>query len=458
MLKNWFGKHMNNDVTTKQLDPNIRIHNYDEVVLGYTRQEAIDEANRCLNCINKPCVNGCPIHNDIPYFISKIKEGNFEDAYKIISVNSPIASICARVCPHENQCQKNCTRGIKSEAINIGALERYVSDNYDSKQIKQESNNHKIAIVGSGPSGLACAKQLALLGYDVTIIEEKNILGGILTYGIPKFRLPKKVVEKEINKIIDLGVHIKLNTKLGKDVTIEELLNEYECVYIAIGTSESKLMNIPGEELQGFYNANDFLFEANINTNKFKEIIKDKKVIVVGGGNVAMDVARSAIRLEAKKVDIVYRRSLEEMPASKDELNQTMEEHVTINYLVNPIRINQKDGKVCSISCVRMKLGEIDYSERRRPIEIKDSEFDMEADIVIEAISSKVELNAIKGITLNKYNYPITDENGKTNIERVYAGGDVVDGPSTVINAVKKGKIVADSIHKYLNNVIFVEE
>ena len=449
---------MKKNTSIKQLNPEERIHNYDEVVLGYTKQEAINEANRCLNCINKPCVNGCPIHNDIPNFISKIKEGNFEDAYKIISVNSPIPSICSRVCPHEEQCQKNCTRGIRSEAICIGALERYVSDNFYLKQSKKSSNNHKISVVGSGPSGLACAKQLVLLGYDVTIIEEKNILGGILTYGIPEFRLPKKVVEKEINKIINLGVHIKLNTKLGKDVTIEELLNEYECVYIAIGTSESKLMNIPGEELQGFYNANDFLFEANINTNKFKEIIKDKKVIVVGGGNVAMDVARSAIRLEAKKVDIVYRRSLEEMPASKDELNQTMEEHVTINYLVNPIRINQKDGKVCSISCVRMKLGEIDYSERRRPIEIKDSEFDMEADIVIEAISSKVELNAIKGITLNKYNYPITDENGKTNIERVYAGGDVVDGPSTVINAVKKGKIVADSIHRYLNNVIFVEE
>ena len=201
MLKNWFGKHMNDDVTTKQLDPNIRIHNYDEVVLGYTRQEAIDEANRCLNCINKPCVNGCPIHNDIPNFISKIKEANFEEAYKIISSNSPIPSICSRVCPHGNQCQKNCTRGIKSNAINIGALERYVSDNYDSKQIKQESNNHKIAIVGSGPSGLACAKQLALLGYDVTIIEAENMLGGILTYGIPEFRLPKAIVQKEINTL-----------------------------------------------------------------------------------------------------------------------------------------------------------------------------------------------------------------------------------------------------------------
>lgn len=450
MLKNWFGKHMNNDVTTKQLDPNIRIHNYDEVVLGYTKQEAIDEANRCLNCINKPCVNGCPIHNDIPYFISKIKEGNFEEAYKIISANSPIASICARVCPHENQCQKNCTRGIKSNAINIGALERYVSDNYDSKQIKQESNNHKIAIVGSGPSGLACGKQLALLGYDVTIIEAENILGGILSYGIPEFRLPKKVVEKEIDKILDLGVHIQTNTRLGKDITIEELLDEYECVYISIGTNKSKLMNIPGEDLNGFYSANDFLYEANLNTNAFKEIIQNKKVIVVGGGNVAMDVARSAIRLEASKVDIVYRRSLEEMPASKDELNQTMDEQVTINYLVNPIRINQKDGKVSSISCVKMELGELDNSGRRRPVEIKDSEFDVDADIVIEATSSKVELNAIKGITLNKYDYPITDENGKTNIERVYAGGDVVDGPSTVINAVKKGKIAASAIDKYI--------
>ena len=253
-----------------------------------------------------------------------------------------------------------------------------------------------------------------------------------------------------INKILDLGVNIQTNTRLGKDITIEELLNQYECVYISIGTNKSKLMNIPGEDLNGFYSANDFLYEANLNTNAFKEIIQNKKVIVVGGGNVAMDVARSAIRLEASKVDIVYRRSLEEMPASKDELNQTMDEQVTINYLVNPNRINQKDGKVTSISCVRMELGELDNSGRRRPVEIKNSEFDIDADIVIEAISSKVELNAIKGITLNKYDYPITDENGKTNIERVYAGGDVVDGPSTVINAVKKGKIAASAIDKYI--------
>ena len=434
----------------KQLDAKIRIHNYDEVVLGYDKSEAIAEANRCLNCINHPCMNDCPIHNDIPNFINKIKEEKFQEAYDIISNNSPIPSICSRVCSCDNQCQKNCTRGIKGDSINIGALERYVCDNFDSNQERHNFNNHKVAIIGSGPSGLTCAKQLAILGYDVTIMEAENVLGGILTYGIPEFRLPKSIVEKEINKIKDLGVHVLTNTKLGKDITIEQLLQSYECIYISIGASEAKLMNIPGENLEGFYDAHNFLYQANLNTDKFKEIVKDKKVVVVGGGNVAMDVARSALRLNAEKVDIVYRRSLTEMPASKDELNQTIEEGVAINYLVNPIEINGKEGKINSIKCVRMKLGEIDERGRRSPIEIKASEFDIDADIVIEAISSKIIQDDIKGILLNKYNYPIVDENGKTNIERVYAGGDVVDGPSTVINAVKKAKLAANAIDKYI--------
>ena len=444
---------MNIDIKPKQIDPSIRIHNYDEVVLGYTQEEAIQEASRCLNCINHPCVEGCPIHNNIPGFIKNIKENNIQEAYQIISNNSPFPSICSRVCAYEKQCQKNCVRGIQSNPVNIGALERYVCDNVDEQPIKKESNNHKIAIIGSGPSGLTCAKHLAILGYDVTVFEQEEILGGILTYGIPEFRLPKAVVNKETNKIKNLNVKFQTNKTLGKDITINNLLKEYECIYIGIGAKQAKLMNIQGEDLNGFYNANDFLYEANLNQNTFKEKIKNKKVVVIGGGNVALDVARSSIRLEANKVDILYRRSIEESPACKDEIQQTIDENVQFNYLVNPIEILESEnnkGHIGSIKCIKMKLDQPDENGRKKPIEIIGSDFIMDCDIVVEAISSKVEKEALSEIMLNKYDYPITDEFGKTSNQKVYAGGDVVDGPLSVVNAIRAGKVAAKAIDEYI--------
>ena len=445
---------MTTKIVIKQLNPELRIHNYNEVVLGYSEEEAIAEANRCLNCINHPCVDECPIHNNIPAFISKIKERKYQEAYEIISANSPIPSICSRVCSCENQCQKKCTRGIKGNAICINALERYVSDIGENRIVKKISNDHSVAIIGSGPSGLSCAKQLAILGYDVTVFEEEDVLGGILTYGIPEFRLPKRIVEKEINTILQLGVHVRKNTKLGKDITIKDLLREFECIYIAIGANEPKLMQIPGENLKGFYEANKFLYEANLSNSEISNEIKDKKVIVVGGGNVAMDVARSAIRLGAKSVNVVYRRSLEEMPASKDELKQAQDEQISLILLTNPIEIVEsslKNGHIGSIKCIKMQLGEPDEKGRRRPIAIEGSQHNIEADVVIEAISSKINEETIKELETNKYGYPIVDEKGRTSIENVFAGGDMVDGPSTVIQAVKAGKIAANAINEYLN-------
>ena len=444
---------MTTKVNINQLNPEIRIHNYDEVVLCYTEEQALAEASRCINCVNHPCVDGCPIHNNIPAFISKIKEKDYQEAYNIISSNSPLPSVCSRVCPQEDQCQSNCTRGIKGDAISIGALERFVSDNFDKSSEKKEFNTRSVAIIGSGPSGLACAKGLLSQGYDVTIFEEKDVLGGVLTYGIPEFRLPNKVVEKEINKVLELGLKVMTKTKLGKDITIEELLNKYECIYICVGTSISKKMGIPGEDLEGFYVASDFLYKANLQNSEIKPLIEDKKVIVVGGGNVAMDVARSAVRLGARSVDIVYRRSLQEMPAYKDELKQAQDEQVNLNLLTNPIEIVEsslKNGHIGGVKCIKMQLGEPDEQGRARPVEIPGSEFVMDADILIEAISTSVDSTTTKGIEVNKYGYPVVDENGKTSNERIFAGGDFVTGPQTVVMAVKAGKLAAHTIDEYL--------
>lgn len=436
------------DSKQKLLDPKTRIHNYNEVVLGMNHDEAILEANRCLNCINHPCMNTCPIHNRIPEFILKIKEDKLDEAYEIITSRSTLPSICSRVCSSEKQCQAKCTRGYKENPIRINDLERYVCDNHTNEDfIKQSPKNKKVAIVGAGPSGLSCAKKLAIFGYDVTIFESFILPGGVLTYGIPEFRLPKKVVQDEIRIIKDLGVNIQTNTKIDSFI---ELKKNYDALYIAIGTTKSKFMNIKGEDLDGVYGANDFLLKANINREEILPLIKDKKVIVVGGGNVAMDAARSAVRLSAKSTTIVYRRSLEEMPANKNELEETIEEGVDIKYLCNPIEI-KGINKVETIKCIKMKLGEPDEQGRRRPIEIKDSEFEMDANVVIMAISSTYdEMIKSQGITLNKYGYIEVREDRSTNVSGIYAGGDIVSGPYTVINAVNDGIIAAEAIDKYI--------
>lgn len=434
------------------LNVETRIHNYDEVVLGMNCEEAILEASRCLNCINHPCVDGCPINNHIPEFISKIKENKLNEAYEIITSKSTLPSICSRVCPSELQCQSKCTRGIKGEPICINGLERFVCDNHTKENsIKIKPNKHSVAIVGSGPSGLSCAKKLALLGYDVTIFESFSLPGGVLTYGIPEFRLPKKLVEEEIKRITDLGVKIQVNTKIQSFI---EFQKDYDALYIAIGVTQSKFMNIKGEDLNGVYGANEFLLKANIYKNEMLPIVKDKNVVVVGGGNVAMDVARSAIRLGAKSTNIIYRRSINEMPACKEELNQTIQEGITINYLCNPIEILGKE-KVESIRCIKMKLTEIDEGGRKTPIEIKGSEFNMDGDIVIMAISSTYdEMIKFQNIKLNKYGYIETRDDMSTSIEGIFAGGDIVLGPSTVAKAARDGIKAAEQIDKYIQSKI----
>lgn len=438
----------------KLLNPQTRINSYDEVVLGFGLDEAITEANRCLHCVNHPCTNGCPIHNDIPNFISKIKENNFEEAYKIISLTSSMPSVCSRVCASENQCEKNCTLGIKGEAICIHGLERFVSDLHESKIEKEINNNHKIAIIGAGPSGLTCAKLLAKKGYVVTIFESFKEAGGILLYGIPEFRLPKEIVTKLINEITNLGIEIRTNTTVGKDIQLEDIQKEYEAIYISIGTGISKFMGIKNEDLSGVYGANDFLLKANIYKESFIEEIRGKKVAVIGGGNVAMDVSRSAIRLQALKTSIIYRRSMQEMPANKDELNQTLDEGVNIEYLTNPVEIIGND-KVTGIKCIKMKLGEPDESGRRRPIEIQGSEFIVDADIIVMALSSTCDQlinNNTSKLAINKYGCFEVDEDGKTNIEGIYAGGDDVLGPATVVQAVNSGNITANAIDKFIKS------
>lgn len=432
----------------KKLNAEERIHNYNEVVLGMSEEEALAEANRCLNCVNKPCVNGCPINNRIPEFIQEIKNKNYTEAYKIILSKSSFPAVCSRVCNTEAQCQSKCTRGIKGEAICIHGLERFVCDQEIQIDLEKLSDkNKKVAVIGCGPSGLACAKQLALKGYAVTIFEASSVEGGILTYGIPEFRLPKRIVKNELEKVKKLGVNIQTNTKITDFCGLKA---EFDAVYIAVGTGASKYMNIEGEALNGVFVGADFLNKANLDTENFSLYIRDKKVAVMGGGNVAMDVARSAIRLGAKSVDIVYRRSAQEMPASKDEIDQTMQEGVNFVYLQTPIKI-QGNGKVESVKYIKMQLGEPDDSGRRRPIEIKDSEFEEDIDVVVMAISTYPEdIISKQNIELDKYNCIVTDEYGKTSVEGIFAGGDIVTGPLTVVHAVNAARIAADAIEEYL--------
>ncbi len=441
-------------------NPKERINNCDEVVLGYDEEKALLEANRCLNCINHPCVDGCPINNKIPEFINEIKNKNYEEAYRIISNNSCFPSICSRVCSYNTQCESNCSMSKMGDAIFIGALERFVTDYHNQIEIKnKKQNGHKVAIIGSGPSGLACAKKLSLFGYEVTVYESKNVIGGILAYGIPEYRLPKAVIEKEVKTLKELGTKFVLNTSVGKDILIKDLQKEYEAIYIAIGTGVSKMMNIPGENLKNVYHANDFLYNFNLNKQSLFEEINNKKVVVVGGGNVAIDVARSAVRLKASDVEIIYRRSIDEMPANKEELLEAEQEGVKLTILTNPVEIldnENKKGVVNTMKCIKMELGDPDSKGRRTPIEIKGSEYYMDTDVIVMAISSFAEqdiVNTTNGLVSNKWGYIEVDDNNKTTIDGIYAGGDYVTGPKTVVHAMKTGQDVAESIDKYIQNM-----
>ncbi|MDY3303393.1 MAG: NADPH-dependent glutamate synthase [Clostridia bacterium] len=448
-------------------DPKVRGKNFSEVALGYSEEQAIDEAGRCLHCKNKPCVSGCPVNIDIPEFIAEVAKGEFENAYKILTASSSLPAVCGRVCPQENQCEGKCVRGIKCESVAIGRLERFVADRHNEhsaeKPEKPASNGHKVAVIGSGPSGLACAGDLAKKGYAVTVFEALHTPGGVLVYGIPEFRLPKSIVAKEINTLRDLGVEIAVNMVVGKTISIDELIHDegYEAVFIGSGAGLPRFMNIPGENLKGVYSANEFLTRVNLMKayldSSDTPVKKSKKVVVVGGGNVAMDAARSALRLGADDVYIVYRRSLEELPARKEEVEHAMEEGIHFNLLNNPVEIlSDEDGFVRGIKCIKMELGEPDASGRRRPVAIDGSEFEIECDCVIMAIGTSPNpliKSTTEGLETQKWGGIITDEKtGLTSREAVYAGGDAVTGAATVILAMGAGKSAADAIDEYIKN------
>ncbi len=448
-------------------EPNVRNKNFKEVALGYTKEQAMDEAARCLNCKNKPCVTGCPVQIDIPAFIQQVAAGDFDAAYEIISKSSALPAVCGRVCPQESQCEGKCVRGIKGEPVAIGRLERFVADyhneNCKEKPVKPESNGHKVAIIGSGPSGLTCAGDLAKKGYDVTIFEALHLAGGVLVYGIPEFRLPKAIVQKEIDGLKDLGVKVETNMVIGKVLSIDELIEEYgfEAVFIGSGAGLPRFMNIPGENLKGVYSANEFLTRVNL-MKAYKDdadtpIMKAKKVAVVGGGNVAMDAARSAKRLGAEEVYIVYRRSEEELPARKEEVEHAKEEGIIFKLLTNPVEILPNDEKfVGGIRCLEMELGEPDASGRRRPVEKAGSEFEIPVDCVIMSIGTSPNpliKSTTKGLETQKWGgIIVNEETGLTSREGVYAGGDAVTGAATVILAMGAGKTAAKSIDEYLSN------
>ena len=446
--------------------PKERAKNFLEVSLGYTPQQAIAEAKRCLGCKNKPCTLGCPVKIYIPEFIAEVAKGEFEKAYEIISESSSLPAVCGRVCPQENQCEGKCIRGIKGESVAIGRLERFVADyhnancNHWPEEIK--SNGHKVAIVGSGPAGLTCAGDLARKGYEVTIFEALHTPGGVLVYGIPEFRLPKEIVATEIKGLEALGVKIETNTIIGKTLSVDELLEEegFEAVFIGSGAGLPRFMNIPGENLKGVYSANEYLTRLNLMKAYLPEsstpIKKANRVAVVGGGNVAMDAARGALRLGADEVYIIYRRSLSELPARKEEVEHAMEEGINFKLLNNPIEIiGDDDGFVKGIKCVEMELGEPDTSGRRRPIEKKGSEFVIDCDTVIMSIGTSPNpliKSTTKGLDTNERGcIVVKDESGQTSKDGVYAGGDVVTGAATVILAMGAGKNAAEAIDKYIN-------
>ena len=446
--------------------PQVRAHNFDEVALGYSEEQALDEAQRCLNCRNFPCVQGCPVNIHIPEFIAKIREGDFEGAYQVIAADSALPAVCGRVCPQESQCEKYCVRGIKGEPVGIGRLERFVADYHNAHaegaSFVPEKNGHKVAVVGSGPAGLTCAGDLARKGYDVTIFEALHVAGGVLSYGIPEFRLPKAIVKREIEGLQQMGVKVLTNMVIGRVLSVQELMEQegYEAVFIGSGAGLPKFMNIPGENLKGVYSANEFLTRVNLmkayEPDANTPIQHAKNVTVVGGGNVAMDAARCALRLGAETVTIVYRRSLEELPARKEEVEHAMEEGVIFKLLNNPVElIGDSNRNVVIMRCIRMELGEPDASGRRRPVEIPDSEFELETDCVIMALGTSPNpliKSTTAGLATQRWGGIITDEDGLTSCEGIYAGGDAVTGAATVILAMGAGKKAAAAMDRYILN------
>ena len=454
-------------------DPLVRAHNFEEVALGYSEETAIDEAMRCLNCKHMPCVDGCPVKIHIPEFIAKIKEGDFEGAYQIISKSSSLPAVCGRVCPQETQCESKCVRGIKGESVGIGRLERFVADWHNTfataEPVRPESNGHRVAVVGSGPSGLTCAGDLAKKGYEVTVFEALHTAGGVLVYGIPEFRLPKAIVAKEVDTLKKLGVKVETNVVIGKTLTVDELFGMgFEAVFIGSGAGLPNFMGIPGESYKGVYSANEFLTRINL-MKAYREgadtpVQHAKKVAVVGGGNVAMDAARTALRLGAEKVYIVYRRSMEELPARKEEVEHAEEEGIEFRLLCNPTEIlgynnpedprDPKNGFVTGMKCVKMELGEPDAKGRRRPVVIPDSEFEIEVDTVVISIGTSPNpliKSTTEGLEVNAHGGIIVNEDGLSSRNAVYAGGDVVTGAATVISAMGAGKTAAKAIDEYLS-------
>ena len=444
--------------------PEIRKRNFEEVATGYTYEMAVNEAKRCLNCKNKPCRSKCPVAIDIPAFIERVAAEDMEGAFEIISRSSALPAVCGRVCPQETQCESTCVRGIKGESVAIGRLERFVADYHrehcGEPPKKPESNGHRVAVVGAGPSGLTAAGDLARLGYDVTVFEALHTAGGVLVYGIPEFRLPKDIVRKEIDNLRHLGVKIETNMVIGKIITVDELFESgFEAVYIAGGAGLPRFMGIPGEDLKGVYSANEYLTRVNL-MKAYKEdsktpIKKSRRVAVVGGGNVAMDAARCAMRIGAEEVYIVYRRGMEELPARQEEIEHAKEEGIVFKTLTNPVEILGDDnGFVSGIRCVEMELGEPDESGRRRPVEKQGSEFDIELDTVIMSIGTSPNpliRKTTPGLETNRRGCIVTDgESGKTTREGVYAGGDAVTGAATVILAMGAGKSAAQAIDEYI--------
>lgn len=452
--------------------PEVRARNFSEVALGYTAEMAVGEAERCLNCKNQPCVSGCPVNINIPDFITCIKNGDFEGAYQEITKSSSLPAVCGRVCPQETQCESKCTLGIKFEPVGIGRLERFVADwhneNATEKPAKPASNGHKVAIVGSGPSGLTCAGDLAKKGYEVTVYEAFHTAGGVLVYGIPEFRLPKAIVAKEVETLKELGVNVEPNVVIGKTLTIDELFDMgFEAVFVGSGAGLPNFMNIPGESLKGVYSANEFLTRSNLmkayRDDSATPIMKGGKVAVVGGGNVAMDAARTALRLGAEKVYIVYRRSMEELPARREEVEHAQEEGIDFQLLRNPVEIlgyqnpddprDPKNGFVTGMRCIKMELGEPDEKGRRRPVPVEGSEYELAVDTVIMSIGTSPNpliKDTTKGLEVNARGGIIVNEDGLTSKDGVYAGGDAVTGAATVISAMGAGKTAARAIDEYL--------
>ncbi|BAL00139.1 glutamate synthase [Oscillibacter valericigenes Sjm18-20] len=445
-------------------DPNVRNKNFEEVTLGYTEEMALDEAQRCLHCKNHPCIQGCPVMIHIPEFIAEVAKGNFEEAYQIISQTSSLPAVCGRVCPQESQCEKYCVRGVKGEPVGIGRLERFVADwhnaNVSAAPEKPKANGHKVAVIGSGPSGLTCAGDLAKKGYDVTVFEALHLAGGVLVYGIPEFRLPKAIVQKEVDGLKALGVTVATDTVVGRTISIDELMEQegFEAVFIGSGAGLPMFMDIPGINYKGVLSANEFLTRINLmkayRPDSDTPIIHPQKVAVIGGGNVAMDAARCSKRLGAE-VHIVYRRGMEELPARHEEVEHAEEEGIIFNTLNNPVEIlADKDDNVCAIRCIKMELGEPDASGRRRPVEVAGSEFDMEVDCVIMALGTSPNpliKTTTKGLEVNRKGGIVVNEEGLTSRKSVYAGGDAVTGAATVILAMGAGKTAAKAIDEELS-------